>query len=118
MADLRECPYCGLEFEENCEYVGVGVGFAQVTPNRCERCCASEIGGYDRSKARPHEIQCGWFEPTSGDPDHARIADLVENAFAMGVRHMTRLGATLPGNSPSDSLSPALSVSSSPRKQP
>lgn len=30
-----KCPVCKLEFEENCEYVDIGVGFQQVTPNQC-----------------------------------------------------------------------------------
>lgn len=30
-----KCPVCQEEFDENCEYVDIGVGFQQCTPNQC-----------------------------------------------------------------------------------
>ena len=53
------CPFCDTIFEKNCEYVDIGVGFQQCTPNYCEECGASEQGMYpDRENM---ERKSGWW---------------------------------------------------------
>lgn len=107
MTDPVDCPYCGLTFEDNAEYVDVGFGGrgVQVTGNRCDRCGASEQGAY-KSQGGP-EVAFGWFPPSMRHflPDgFGWVDDVIARVFAEGVRHgfKHRTGA------PHDSLAPAL----------
>lgn len=45
------CGMCEQEFEENCEYVDIGVGYTQCSPNCCDHCGAFEIGHYELDPA-------------------------------------------------------------------
>lgn len=53
-----ECPYCHEKFEENCEYVDIGVGMQQCSPNYCPKCGACEIGM--SGNGTPEERLVGW----------------------------------------------------------
>ena len=102
-----DCPYCGLTFDDNAEYVDVGVGGrgVQVTGNRCDRCGASEVGGYKTSDQLA--IAFGWFPPAARwyAPEGCEwLDDLIGRVFDEGVRHgyRHRTGA------PADSLAPTM----------
>jgi hypothetical protein len=57
------CPFCEEVYDDNAEYVDVGVGNVQVTGNYCENpeCGAWELG----AQAFPdnHEAKSGWVRP-------------------------------------------------------
>lgn len=113
MAHMVDCPYCGLTFENNAEYVDVGFGPGiQVTGNVCERCGASEQGGY-KDQGGP-EIAFGWFPPAAFHyaPQGLEWLDgLIDRVFAAGVQHGYRHRA----GAPADSLAPALAITRTPQ---
>lgn len=107
-----ECPFCGLTFENNADYVDVGWGGGpsrgiQVTGNVCDRCNATERGG----NRRDGEIDeaTGWYPPAFIGPDAAWMATILENVFAAGVRRGMHL-APAPGGPPPDTLAPTLAI--------
>lgn len=111
-----ECPFCGLAFENNAEYLDVGWGGGpswgvQVTGNVCDRCLATERGG----NRRHGEIDeaTGWYPPAFTNPDDAWMETVLENVFAMGVRRGMHL-APAPDGPPPDSLAPALAITVAP----
>ena len=57
----RTCPFCGEVYEDNAEYVDVGVGGrgVQVTANVCENCGAQEQGCY-KYEGDEWEFSGGW----------------------------------------------------------
>ena len=59
----RTCPFCEEVYEDNAEYVDVGVGSVQVTGNYCENpaCGAWELGAY--ACPDDHEAKSGWVRP-------------------------------------------------------
>lgn len=107
--DLIDCPYCDFQFEDNAEYVDVGVGGpgVQVTGAVCTRCGASQRGAY-KERSGP-EVAFSWFPPhsymTLGSSEPWFEA-MINRIFAEGVRYgfAQRTGA------PHDSLAPALTV--------
>jgi hypothetical protein len=107
------CPYCGLTFENNAEYVDVGWGGGpgsgvQVTGNSCTRCYAQERGAYG-SRSEMDNVT-GWFQPcfqAAISSGHEWMDGLLEEVFALGVRRGMRLAPDL-GGPGSDSLAPAL----------
>lgn len=102
-----DCPYCGLVFEENAEYVNVGVGCIQVTGNACDRCGASEQGAYG-DRGGP-EVAFAWFPPCSymvlGQREEWFDA-MIARVWAEGVRY----GYAHQTGAPTDSLAPVLSI--------
>ena len=70
----RTCPFCEEVYEDNAEYVDVGVGGygVQVTPNVCEECGAQQQGAYDYD-SKDFEFASGWVRPKykmpNGQPD-------------------------------------------------
>lgn len=102
-----ECPYCGLTFENNAEYVDVGWGGGpdrgiQVTGNVCDRCGASEQGAL-RDHGGP-ELAFGWYPPAGHYIGEGLewLDEVIARVFAEGVKygHRHRTGA------PHDSLAP------------
>jgi hypothetical protein len=75
----RSCPFCGEIYEDNAEYVDVGVGSVQVTANVCENpdCGAQEQGCYVY-EGEQWEFESGWvrhkYESPSG-PRKASVED-------------------------------------------
>lgn len=67
----RRCPFCDEMYEDDAEYVDVGVGQVQVTGNRCENpdCGAQEQGAYTYD-GDEWEFAFGWvrhkYESPSG----------------------------------------------------
>lgn len=55
----RICPFCGDVYDDNAEYVDVGVGHVQVTANYCENCGASEQGAYEYDEEK-FDFKGGW----------------------------------------------------------
>lgn len=114
---MIDCPYCGLAFASNAEFVDVGVGYAQVTGEVCDRCHASERGGHDSQSEM--DKATGWFPPhfpSTVGPDTEWIELVLENVFAMGVRHGMSL-APVPGV-PADTLAPSLAITMAPGPGP
>ena len=60
MSRQVQCPFCESKFEENCEYVDIGVGLQQCTANFCENCYASEKGGYSDNPEMV--VKNGWWK--------------------------------------------------------
>jgi hypothetical protein len=64
--DVMPCPYC--QFPCSADYVDIGVGWQQCGPFHCERCFASEIGGFDKvdwDSLEEQERRTGWYKPGS-----------------------------------------------------
>lgn len=62
MADSIPCPYCG--FLCDADFVDIGVGWQQCGPYHCEKCGASQIGGYDEPRElTKEEKETGWYNP-------------------------------------------------------
>ena len=58
----RICPFCSEQYNENAEYVDIGVGYQQVTANYCHNpdCGAVERGSYDEYDLDLVELKDGW----------------------------------------------------------
>lgn len=71
---LEPCPYCGAVC--HAEFFDNGVGMQQCGPYHCEKCQASEIGGYDsKRKLSMREKQLGWYAPYSEPGSSANVID-------------------------------------------
>lgn len=64
------CPYCGAVIEEG-EYVDIGMGCQQVSPDHCPDCQAVQVGPYDERELTEEEEKRGWYEPEP-PPETAR----------------------------------------------
>lgn len=60
----RLCPFCQWPYEDNAEYVDIGVGYQQVTGNYCDNpdCGASEQGMYEYDEST-NDFLHGWVRP-------------------------------------------------------
>lgn len=113
MAHMVDCPYCGLTFKNNAEYVDVGVGGRgmQVTGNACERCGASEKGGYE-ARGGP-EVAFGWFPPVAqyALPEGFEWVDeVIARVFFEGVRYGYRHRTGAPADSLAPTFAPPLAM--------
>jgi hypothetical protein len=54
------CPFCGVTFEENCEYVDIGIGYIQCSPNVCPNCKSREIGELKYDNLDEEEKEVCW----------------------------------------------------------
>lgn len=63
-----QCPFCEHYIDDTAEYVAIGVGWQQVTPNYCdnEECGASELGHYSMDNAT-QVYRSGWVRDKRPD---------------------------------------------------
>ncbi len=70
----ERCPYC--EALCSADFVDVGIGFMQCGPYHCERCGASEIGGFDEKRElTATEQKLGWYAPNTPPGSSANVDD-------------------------------------------
>ncbi len=108
--DRVTCPYCGDTFTENFQY-GPGAGnWNKMSLNQCDRCGSYEHP-HPHHGVNPWEFKTQWAGPLAGDWTEAPdwILDLAHNMFELGVAHGA-YWSPRPGDSPADSLAPALSA--------
>jgi hypothetical protein len=88
----RTCPFCEEVYEDDAEYVDVGVGQVQVTGNHCENpnCGAWELGAY--TCPDDHDYCGGWVRPKFSCPDDWKLAGHEWWCAAAGKRNEMKWG--------------------------
>lgn len=73
----RTCPFCGEVYDNDAEYVDVGVGKVQVTGNHCENpaCRAWELGAYEYDP-KALDYLAGWVRSKYPDQPSKPLSPL------------------------------------------